>query len=464
MYISDPVFDYRRVARSLAGRGTRPIYQGLGGLHGTHDASKSFPEPNNCWSPGATGKPDWNKTILTVEAALEVPADSIRFGASDGTDPGGLEKATRVSESDGKTPGIVEFVKTIPWDGKSCTARNDFFVYVKLPSGGKVFTFIEIGFYPRVEPDKGVPVDKSLFPAIRVNPCNNLTPIRSRYVSGKESQRYWKLPQSVRKQVNKDTDRVFKEETGVVRKLDWNKPKDRPLLRHWLRIRDSMMSEQDGQRGQVLQGQEPMFYGSFAGTLGTNSLPAEIQKLLDEVRNRPQDYKPLLLTIIFDPVPGYSSRVALSDVLKRLNLGTADAVAVLLSYPRLKQIVWELEPIRADLQKRDARFQQLVDAELKLRYEMMGTAGGIRPQKRFEPFLLEASLISPVADLPLYWLGLDFANKILPAKLSQRVMSSAVSVGHLTYLGQFLRRSAEVLQSRNTAFKQRVEQERKSRK
>ena len=282
--------------------------------------------------------------------------------------------------------------------------------------------------------------------------------------------------------------------------------------------------------------QEPMLYGSFVGTLGINSLPAGIQKLLDEVRKCPQDYKPLLLTIIFDPLPGRSSRVALSDVLKRLNLATtdaADAAAVLLSHPRLKQIVWELEPIRADLQKRDAHFQHLIDAELKLGYEMMETARGIRPQKHFEPFLLQASLLSPVADVTLHGLGLDFAKKMLPAKLTQRIMNSAVSVGHLTYWADFscllwlrswrlspcpsrppslslppsllpsppppsspslsfppsplppfpppppspllppplflplpspLQRFAEVLQSRNTAFKQRVEQERKSRK
>jgi hypothetical protein len=85
------------------------------------------------------------------------------------------------------------------------------------------------------------------------------------------------------------------------------------LLRHWLRIRDSVMSEKQGQRGQVLQGQEPMPYSSFAGNLGSNSHPAEIQRLLDEVRKRPQDYKALLLTIIFDPFPGYSSRLALKE-------------------------------------------------------------------------------------------------------------------------------------------------------
>jgi hypothetical protein len=31
-------------------------------------------------------------------------------------------------------------------------------------------------------------------------------------------------------------------------------------------------------------------HGSFAETLGTNSLPVEIQKLLDEVRKNPQNY------------------------------------------------------------------------------------------------------------------------------------------------------------------------------
>ena len=207
-----------------------------------------------------------------------------------------------------------------------------------------------------------------------------------------------------------------------------------------------------------------MLHGSFAGTLGANPLPAEIQKLLNEVRKRPQDYRALLLTIIFDPVPGYSSRIALSDALKPLRLPSADAAdaaAALMSPPRLKQFVLELEPIRTDLQKRDARFQRLIDAELKLRYEMSKTAGGIRPQKAYEPFLLKASLVRPWADLSLYHLGLDFAKKMLPAKLSQRLTSSAVSVGHLTYLGKILQRFAEVLQNRDAAFKQLVEQERK---
>ena len=219
----------------------------------------------------------------------------------------------------------------------------------------------------------------------------------------------------------------------------------------------------DSSAGRLQQGFGGL-HGAFAGTLGTNSLPVEIQKVLDAVRKNPENYRPLLLTTIFDPDSGYSTRMALSGVLQRLNLHTADAEAVLLSPRRLKEIVWQLEPIRAELQKRDARFQQLVDKELKLRYEMLKTAGGIRPQKALEPFLLEASRLYPEADLALYWLGLDFAKKMLPATLTERILSSPVSAGHLTYLGKFLRRFAEVLQDRSAAFKQRVEQERKIRK
>ena len=220
----------------------------------------------------------------------------------------------------------------------------------------------------------------------------------------------------------------------------------------------------DGHRAGRSQQRLSGLHGSFAETLGTNSLPVEIQKLLDEVRKNPQNYRPLLLTITFDPHSGYSSRMALSNALTRLNLGTPDAEAVLLSRPRLKQIVWQLDPIRANLQKRDARFQQLIDTELKLQSEMLKAFGGIRPQRALEPFLLEAARNSPAADLAFYWLGLDFAKKMLPVKLTQRLMSSSVSAGHLAYLGQVLRRLAEVLQDRSPAFKQRVEEERKIRK
>jgi len=256
-----------RLIHSSARTVALPILSGMHGLHGTHTSSKNFPDPESCWAPGATGKPNWSKIILALEATLEVPAtcsgsiiartilrdvvtvggaadfvDSIRFGVSDGTNFGGLEKATRVVQSVGNTPGLVEFDKTIPWNGKACTARNDLFVYVRHLVGGNVLTFMEIGFYPRVEDNKGAPVDRSLKPAIRLDPCAKLVPIRSPYVRGKEDQQYRRLKLSERRKVVQKTNQMFREETGVTRLLDTRKSADRQLANQWLRIRDSVMS------------------------------------------------------------------------------------------------------------------------------------------------------------------------------------------------------------------------------
>ena len=269
MYILYPAFDHEKTAYCVAGRDVRRAYQGLGEIAGIHKASLGFPDPEECWAPGSKGQPKWNKILLNVEAELEIPATctgsiiarttlrdvqpggaslwaaAILFGVSDGTHIGGEEKATKVVEANGNSIGTVEFEKAIPWDGKSCTARNDVFVYVKMASGGKMLTFIEIGFFPRVKSAAGVPVDNSPNPKIRLHPCDNLTPIRSRYDSAKESQQYLKLPKSERKQVLQKADRVFREETGITRNLDPHNPKDLPLVRHWLRIRDRLVSEKN---------------------------------------------------------------------------------------------------------------------------------------------------------------------------------------------------------------------------
>lgn len=240
----------------------------LQGLHGTHSASKAFPDPEGCWAPGATGKPILGKTITMVEASLEIPAtcsgsiiarttlrdvvtaggaadfkDAIRFGVSDGTSAGGLEPATRVVES-GNTPGFVEFARTIPWNGQACTAASDLFVYVRYLVGNDVYTFMEIGFYPRVKSSGSGLVDNSLSPAIRLNPCNRLVPIRSPYVHGKESEQFRKLKGDALKKIIQQTNSLFTQETGIARRLDPRKPADRNLANHWLRIRDSVMTNE----------------------------------------------------------------------------------------------------------------------------------------------------------------------------------------------------------------------------
>jgi hypothetical protein len=124
-----------------------------------------------------------------------------------------------------------------------------------------------------------------------------------------------------------------------------------------------------------------------------------------------------------------------------------------------KQVLRELEQIRDDFRKRDARFKQQIEAELQLRNEMIKTTGSLGPQK-LKPFLLEPLLSGNPSNFSSF--GSNFAQKMLPPKLAQRIMHSEASLVHFSMLGRFLQRYAEVLQSKDAAFKQRVEQERKS--
>ena len=60
-------------------------------------------------------------------------------------------------------------------------------------------------------------------------------------------------------------------------------------------------------------------------------------------------------------------------------------------------------------------------------------------------------------------MGLSFAQQMLPPTLGKRIIRSEASEAHLTNLGKFLRRYAEVLGKKDAAFEQQVEQERKKR-
>ncbi|MCP4256661.1 MAG: DUF4157 domain-containing protein [Planctomycetes bacterium] len=68
------------------------------------------------------------------------------------------------------------------------------------------------------------------------------------YVSGEMSDRYWQTTPKERSNINEEIDRRFIEETGVTHALDWEDPKDRPLARQWLRIRDEVMGEREASR------------------------------------------------------------------------------------------------------------------------------------------------------------------------------------------------------------------------
>lgn len=58
------------------------------------------------------------------------------------------------------------------------------------------------------------------------------------YMPGVLSHLYQGMPSSERAEVDSEVDRLFRQETRVTAKLDWNNVKDRPQARYWLTIRD----------------------------------------------------------------------------------------------------------------------------------------------------------------------------------------------------------------------------------
>lgn len=193
----------------------------------------------------------------------------------------------------------------------------------------------------------------------------------------------------------------------------------------------------------------------FVGTLGDNTLPDGVREFLKELRTQPKDLKRLLLTVMFHPSPQNTwlkfgpRKQAIIDLLL---MNYTDAHGPFFD---------ELRRISADLQKKDAGFRQQIDAELRLRNAMIKAAGkaGI-DRDRMKPFLLKPLFLSDAEDFSLPPLALDFAQKMLPSRLVQRIESSAVSEAHLVRLGRFLRRYGEVLQSKDAGFKRVIEQER----
>ena len=205
-------------------------------------------------------------------------------------------------------------------------------------------------------------------------------------------------------------------------------------------------------------GQATMLHGSFADTLG-KALPPAGKKFMDEVRKRPQDFKKLLLTVTFHPNPLDSKIV--------VQIKPAFVDMMLMNDLQAVDFLNPLRRIRDAFKKRDARFKQQIEAELQLRNEMIKVTGALGPQK-LKPFLVDV-LFPATAEFPeidewkLCRLGRNFAQMRLPRELAQRIINSEASEAHLTTLGRFLRRYAEVLQTKDPFFKSLVEEERKNR-
>jgi hypothetical protein len=186
-----------------------------------------------------------------------------------------------------------------------------------------------------------------------------------------------------------------------------------------------------------------MLYSSFAGTLGANPLPPDVKEFLNQVRKRPQDFKKLLLTVVFHPDPTNTLTVkpALIDMILMNGIRPIDL----------------LNPLR---RLSHGKLKPEIEAELQLRNEMIKTTGDLGPEK-LKPFLLEPVLWEFSPDRLKF--VASFAQRMLPPRLAQRIINSEASEAHLTNLAGFLRRYAEVLQTKDAAFKALVDREQKRR-
>jgi hypothetical protein len=200
-----------------------------------------------------------------------------------------------------------------------------------------------------------------------------------------------------------------------------------------------------------------------SGSIGFGRVPVastfsrEVREFLSRVRARPQDFKELLLTVIFHPEPMSSQvKVSIGKALPQFLLDAA-----------LMNNIDPPGPFLDALRRiANKNLKKEIEAELKLRNDIYATAGEVA--RRMSPrslhsVLLDASMTDP---LPLLFseLGRRSVDKILPPRLAEQLRRSAASDAHFTNLGKFLRRYGEVLQGKDPAFKALVEQEQRRRK
>ena len=205
-------------------------------------------------------------------------------------------------------------------------------------------------------------------------------------------------------------------------------------------------------------GEVPIPHGSVAGMLGEDGDSKKIlNDLLNLVRQQPQSFKKLLLTVALHPQPedsaiwekqtftfGKETKFLVDEALMS-GLSTAFILTVLKRYS-------------------DASFSQQIKDEAHLQIKMIIATQNLN-KTVLQPFLYDP-LVLPMSGgrLPykeLSRLARHFAQHMLPGDLVQRIMNSDASEAHFAYLGSYLRSHAETLQKKDPHFKRQVEIARK---
>lgn len=219
--------------------------------------------------------------------------------------------------------------------------------------------------------------------------------------------------------------------------------------------------------------QTPVPFGALAGALGKSVLPAQVREALKQISKHPKSYKKLLLAVTFHPLPILSNVAFLLPGATKPQFLTDYVLMSGISDEHLVDFLDGLRRTRDALRNTDPHFRQEIEGELRLRKVMFKTTGRLvrdellrnngKVSKNLEPFLLAAAI--PGFDVPFTQarVGRSFAEKMLPKALSRRIIGSAASDGHLTYLGRMVGRYSELLQKKDADFKRLVEQEQEKR-
>ncbi len=180
----------------------------------------------------------------------------------------------------------------------------------------------------------------------------------------------------------------------------------------------------------------PTLCGSFIGTLG-EALTPELQEFLKQVRERPWNFKKLLLVVSLHPDPADSAiwNKQIFPVGRATRYLTDEIV---MSGVQPDDVLYELRRIRDrfENERGGASFKQQIDAEWQLANEMMNAT------ERFgnvllRPFIMDPLLLPTPDAQKLCKLAQDFSQKMLPEDLVRRIMNSEASEAHLTRLGKF---------------------------
>jgi hypothetical protein len=202
-----------------------------------------------------------------------------------------------------------------------------------------------------------------------------------------------------------------------------------------------------------------MLRDSFGLTPSAPALTPALQDFLNQVRQRPQDFKKLLLNVALHPSPTHSR--AWNDQTFTFNKQTRHLLDEIVMSGQSGEVVVRNELMRIAF----ASFKQEIEAEVRLQNDLIKTTRALGP-KKLKPFLVEP-LFPPTTSEPeeykLARVGLYFAGFGLPNQLAQRIINSEASEAHSTRLGNFLRGYAKDLLPDDPALRALVEQERKRR-